>query len=76
MLPEDDLLEEKGFFKEKGLAEGEFIIHRDLHTFYDIDEPDRFFDSDSIIYKETKDINRIFSGNKVRSSCIDYIIKF
>ena len=76
MLPEDKLLEEKGFLKEKGLNDGEFKIHGDLHTFYDINEPDRFFDANSIIYKETKYISRIFSENKIQYSCIDYIIKF
>lgn len=46
-----------------------------IHSYYEETEPDIFFKDMQVLYKETRAIERIYEGEKVRQGFIDYIAK-
>lgn len=65
--------------QDERAGEGEFL-HLEggelvLHSYYDIDEADKYFDGMEIIHKENRALDRIFEGEKIRQGYIDYIAR-
>ena len=46
-----------------------------IHSYYDDSESDKLFDDMVILYKETRIIDRIYEGDKIKQSYVDYILK-
>ena len=46
-----------------------------IHSYSDDSESDKLFDDMVILYKETRIIDRIYEGDKIKQSYVDYILK-
>ena len=46
-----------------------------IHSYYEKEEPDRYFDDMEILYKEDRVLERIYEGSKIRQGFIDYIVR-
>lgn len=46
-----------------------------IHSYYEKEEPDHYFDDMEILYKEDRVLERIYEGSKIRQGFIDYIIR-
>ena len=61
------------------VGEGEFLqIEGDekvIHTYYNIEEAETHFADMKILFKENRDLERIYEGEKIRQCYIDYIVQ-
>ncbi|MDU6037865.1 MAG: class I SAM-dependent methyltransferase [Clostridium butyricum] len=46
-----------------------------IHSYFDEDEPEEYFNNMKILYKESRVLERIFEGKKIRQGFVDYIVK-
>lgn len=46
-----------------------------IHSYFEEDEPDSYFDDMEILYKENRVLERIYEGEKIRQGFVDYIVK-
>lgn len=46
-----------------------------IHSYYRIDEADRYFAGLSVLLKEDRTLDRIFEGQKIRQGFVDYILQ-
>jgi ubiquinone/menaquinone biosynthesis C-methylase UbiE len=46
-----------------------------IHSYFDEDEPEKYFNNMKILYKESRVLERIFEGKKIRQGFVDYIVK-
>lgn len=46
-----------------------------IHSYYESDEPDRYFENMQILFKEDRTVERIYQGEKIRQGFIDYIVR-
>lgn len=46
-----------------------------IHSYFEENEPDMYFDDMEIIYKENRVLERIYEGEKIRQGFVDYIVK-
>lgn len=46
-----------------------------IHSYFEESEPDRYFDNMEVLYKESRVIERIYQGEKIRQGFVDYIVK-
>jgi ubiquinone/menaquinone biosynthesis C-methylase UbiE len=46
-----------------------------IHSFYEISEPDIYFEGMEILYREDRTLDRIYEGKKIRQGFVDYIVK-
>lgn len=60
-------------------GEEEFLHPEDgemvLHSYYDINEADKYFEGMDIIHKENRILERIFEGERITQGYIDYIAR-
>ncbi|WP_379153426.1 class I SAM-dependent methyltransferase [Paenibacillus sp. sgz5001063] len=49
--------------------------HPVIHSYYEEDEPDVYFENMEILYKESRVLERIFEGQRIRQGFVDYIVK-
>lgn len=46
-----------------------------IHSYFEEDEPDMYFEDMKILYKESRVLERIYEGKKIRQGFVDYIVK-
>jgi ubiquinone/menaquinone biosynthesis C-methylase UbiE len=46
-----------------------------IHSYYEEDEPDVYFEDMQILYKESRVLERIFEGEIIRQGFVDYILQ-
>lgn len=46
-----------------------------IHSYFEEGEPDRYFEDMKVLYKESRVLERIFEGEKIRQGFVDYILK-
>lgn len=46
-----------------------------MHSYFDLNECDAYFEYMEIIYKEFRLLERIYEGKKIRQGYIDYIVQ-
>lgn len=46
-----------------------------IHSYFEEDEPEKYFNNMKILYKESRVLERIFEGKKIRQGFVDYIVK-
>ena len=46
-----------------------------IHSYFEEDEPEKYFNKMKILYKESRVLERIFEGKKIRQGFVDYIVK-
>lgn len=46
-----------------------------IHSYFEEDETEKYFDNMKIIYKESRVLERIYEGKKIRQGFVDYIVK-
>jgi len=46
-----------------------------IHSYFEECEPDKYFDNMEILYKESRVLERIYEGEKIRQGFVDYIVK-
>ena len=46
-----------------------------IHSYFEECEPDIYFDNMEILYKESRVLERIYEGEKIRQGFVDYIVK-
>lgn len=46
-----------------------------IHSYYEKDEPDNYFENMKILFKENRVVERIYEGKKIRQGFIDYIVQ-
>lgn len=46
-----------------------------IHSYFDYDEADRYFEGMEILIKETRIIERIYEGERIRQGFVDYIVR-
>ncbi|MDO5517107.1 MAG: class I SAM-dependent methyltransferase [Clostridium sp.] len=46
-----------------------------IHSYFEENEPDKFFENMEIIYKENRVLERIYEGEKIKQGFVDYIVK-
>ncbi|MGL4373711.1 MAG: class I SAM-dependent methyltransferase [Turicibacter sp.] len=46
-----------------------------IHSYFETNEADSYFDEMDIIYKETRVVERIYEGEKIKQGFVDYIAK-
>jgi ubiquinone/menaquinone biosynthesis C-methylase UbiE len=65
--------------QDEKAGDGEYLHPEDgelvLHSYYDINEADRYFEGMEIIHKENRILERIFEGERIIQGYIDYIAK-
>lgn len=65
--------------QDERAGEGEFLHPEDgelvLHSYYDINEADKYFEDMEIIHKENRVLERIFEGERITQGYIDYIAR-
>ena len=70
---------DEGFGSGKELGVGEYEqIEEDetcIHTYYEINEADRYFDGMEILWKEVRLQEILIEGRKIKQGYIDYIVK-
>lgn len=63
--------------QDEKAGEGEYLHPEGgelvLHSYYDIDEADVYFEGMDIIRKENRILERIFEGERIRQGYVDYI---
>ena len=61
------------------VGEGEFLQsegdEKVIHTYYDIDEAETHFKDMKILFKESRILERIYEGEKIKQGYIDYIVQ-
>lgn len=72
-------IEDKWYGKGEELNPGEIITEEGeevyLHSYYEDDEPDKYFNNFEIIYKEKKHILKGAYFNTGRTSILEYVVK-
>ena len=46
-----------------------------IHSYYDHNEADQYFDDMALLVKEQRIIQRIYEGNLIKQGFVDYILK-
>jgi ubiquinone/menaquinone biosynthesis C-methylase UbiE len=46
-----------------------------IHSYFQEDEADKYFENMKILYKESRVLERIYEGEKIRQGFVDYIVK-
>lgn len=46
-----------------------------IHSYFEDSEPDKYFNDMEVIYKESRVLERIFEGEKIKQGFVDYIVK-
>ena len=46
-----------------------------IHSYFEECEPDNYFEDMKILYKESRVLERIYEGKKIRQGFVDYIVK-
>ncbi|MDR3595549.1 class I SAM-dependent methyltransferase [Clostridium sp.] len=46
-----------------------------IHSYFEEDEPEKYFENMKILYKESRVLERIYEGKKIRQGFVDYIVK-
>jgi len=46
-----------------------------IHSYFEEDEPDMYFENMKILYKESRVLERIYKGEKIKQGFVDYIVK-
>ncbi|KEH93126.1 class I SAM-dependent methyltransferase [Clostridium massiliodielmoense] len=46
-----------------------------IHSYFEENEPDIYFEDMKILYKENRILERIYEGEKIRQGFVDYIVK-
>lgn len=46
-----------------------------IHSYFEESEADKYFEDMKILYKESRVLERIFEGKKIRQGFVDYIVK-
>lgn len=46
-----------------------------IHSYFEEYEPEKYFDNMKILYKESRVLERIYEGKKIRQGFVDYIVK-
>jgi ubiquinone/menaquinone biosynthesis C-methylase UbiE len=46
-----------------------------IHSYFEEDEPEKYFENMKILYKESRVLERIYKGKKIRQGFVDYIVK-
>lgn len=46
-----------------------------IHSYFEEDEPEKYFENMKILYKESRVLERIYEGRKIRQGFVDYIVK-
>lgn len=61
------------------VGEGEFLQsegeEKVIHAYYDIEEAEAYFSNMKILLKETRILERIYEGKKIKQGYIDYIVQ-
>lgn len=61
------------------VGEGEFLQsegeEKVIHTYYDIEEAEVYFEDMTILFKENRVLERIYEGEKIKQGYIDYIVQ-
>lgn len=45
-----------------------------IHSYFEEDEPEKYFENMEILYKESRVLERIYEGKKIRQGFVDYIV--
>lgn len=63
----------------KKIGEGEYLQEEDgsevIHSYFEDNEAESFFNDMEFVYKEKRVFERIYEGKKIRQGYIDYIVK-
>lgn len=46
-----------------------------IHSYFNEEEPDKYFYDMDVVYKECRVLERIYEGEKIRQGFVDYIVK-
>lgn len=68
-----------GYGTGEKIGEGEYKQIEDrgltIHSYYEINEGDKYFKNMGILYKENRVLERIYEGEKIKQGYIDYILQ-
>jgi len=72
-------VEDFGYGQGEEISEGEFRQREGdeevIHTYYQPNEGEKHFQDMDIIYKESRVLERIYEGEKIKQHYIDYIVR-
>ncbi|WDV47801.1 class I SAM-dependent methyltransferase [Clostridiaceae bacterium M8S5] len=72
-------IDDFGYGEGQELGQGEFLQsegeHEVIHTYFDINEAEKYFTDVDILAKEYRLYERIYEGNKIKQGYIEYIIQ-